>query len=131
MRLSIADGVCGWTRFRACEEGITAVPFAVAEAPTDAISTWIMVRSPNCNLCCLDVRQFCLDSIADPFFSRGDMGTSDEFDEMAQACIDNHDEVMRHGSSEMQTASRMLLHALAEEIRRREQGDTAANDDRP
>lgn len=53
----------------------------------------------------------------------------DEFDVMADACIENHDAIMRHGSPEMQTASRMLLYALAEEIRRRELFATAANDD--
>ncbi|MCJ2098917.1 hypothetical protein [Methylobacterium sp. E-046] len=59
------------------------------------------------------------------------MEAPEGFDDMAQHCIDNHDDVMRHGSSEMQTASRMLLYALAEEIRRREQADPAANDDEP
>ena len=54
-----------------------------------------------------------------------------DFDTVAQTCIDNHEAVMQHGSPEMQAASRMLLYALAEEIIRREQADTAANDDEP
>ena len=41
------------------------------------------------------------------------METPDEFEALAQACIDNHDEIMRYGSSEIQTASRMLLYAFA------------------
>jgi hypothetical protein len=39
---------------------------------------------------------------------------------MADTCIANHEEILRYGSVEMQTASRMLLYALAVEIRRRE-----------
>ena len=57
------------------------------------------------------------------------MEAPDRFEEMAQACITNHDEIMRHGSPEMQTASQMLLFALAREIGRRERPDNAANDD--
>lgn len=59
------------------------------------------------------------------------MASDDGFDAMAEACIELHEEVMRHGSPTMQTASRLLLHALAEEIRRREQAAAAANDDQP
>ena len=57
------------------------------------------------------------------------MEALDGFDDMAQSCIDNHDEVMRYGSPEMRMASRMLLYALAEEIARRERIAAAANDD--
>ena len=57
------------------------------------------------------------------------MEASGEFDAMAQACIDNHQAIVRHGSPEMQTASRMLLYALAEEIARRERATGATNDD--
>jgi hypothetical protein len=42
------------------------------------------------------------------------------FEAMADTCIANHEEILRYGSVEMQTASRMLLYALAVEIRRRE-----------
>ena len=54
-----------------------------------------------------------------------------DLDAVAEACIDNHGEIMRHGSPEMQTASQLLLYALAQEILRREQTVTAANDDQP
>ncbi|MGU3329374.1 hypothetical protein ACLBXB_20785 [Methylobacterium mesophilicum] len=58
------------------------------------------------------------------------MNATDEFDAMAEACIANHDKIVQHGSSEMQTASRLLLYALAEEIRRRDgSAVSAANDD--
>ena len=57
------------------------------------------------------------------------MEAPDRFDEMAQACITNHDEIMQHGSPEMRTVSQMLLFALAQEIARRERPATAANDD--
>ena len=57
------------------------------------------------------------------------MEAPDRFDEMAQACITNHDQIMRHGSSEMQTASQILLYALAQEIALRERRVPAANDD--
>ncbi len=57
------------------------------------------------------------------------MAAQDEFEAMAEACIANHKDVARHGSAEMQTASRMLLYALAAEIQRREQAMSAANDD--
>lgn len=49
------------------------------------------------------------------------MNEGDTFDAMAQVCIANHENVMRYGSPEMQTAARMLLYALAVEIRRREE----------
>lgn len=52
--------------------------------------------------------------------ARGAMGAPDRFEAMADTCIANHEEILRYGSVEMQTASRMLLYALAEEIRRRE-----------
>lgn len=55
--------------------------------------------------------------------------TRDRFEAMAQACIDNHEDVVRYGSPEMQAASRALLYALAAEILRREQAMSAANDD--
>ncbi|KST57283.1 hypothetical protein AO398_25370 [Methylobacterium sp. GXS13] len=55
--------------------------------------------------------------------------TPDAFDAMAGACIDNHEAIMRHGSPEMQTASRMLLYALAEEVRRRSDGMIAGDED--
>jgi hypothetical protein len=57
------------------------------------------------------------------------MGPPDDFEAMAEACIANHDEVVRYGSPEMQAASRALLYALAAEIRRREQMLNPANDD--
>lgn len=47
------------------------------------------------------------------------MEEADGFDAMAQACIANHEEILRYGSPEMQTASRMLLYALADAIQRR------------
>ena len=56
------------------------------------------------------------------------MDAPDEFDAMADACIANHDEIVRHGSPEMQAASRMLLHALAEEILRRSKKASATAD---
>ncbi|GAN52324.1 hypothetical protein ME121_6456 [Methylobacterium sp. ME121] len=57
------------------------------------------------------------------------MGPLSDFEAMAEACISIHEEIARHGSAEMQTASRMLLFALAAEIRRREKATSAANDD--
>lgn len=57
------------------------------------------------------------------------MREEDAFDMMAQACIANHEEIMRHGSSEMQTASRMLLYALAVEIQRREEASAVSSED--
>ncbi|MGE8126045.1 hypothetical protein ACQKQD_03620 [Methylobacterium sp. NPDC080182] len=57
------------------------------------------------------------------------MTAGDDFEAMAEACISNHEEILRHGSQEMQTASRMLLYALVEEIHRREQAIAAVNDD--
>ncbi|MDE3746046.1 hypothetical protein [Methylobacterium radiotolerans] len=59
------------------------------------------------------------------------METPDEFEAVAELCIASHEAVMRLGSPEMQTASRMLLYALAEEIRRRAGDEVApASDDR-
>jgi hypothetical protein len=55
------------------------------------------------------------------------MDAPGEFDAVADACIANHEEIVQHGSSEMQTASRILLYALAEEIRRRSRGDETAD----
>ena len=55
------------------------------------------------------------------------MSEADAFDAMAQTCIANHEEIMRHGSSEMQLASRLLLHALAVEIQRREEVQTVSS----
>ncbi|MGU3467618.1 hypothetical protein ACLBXO_22480 [Methylobacterium sp. C33D] len=57
------------------------------------------------------------------------MAAQEEFEAMAEACISNHEEIARYGSAEMQSASRMLLYALAAEIQRREQATSAANDD--
>ncbi|MCJ2070477.1 hypothetical protein MKK75_17010 [Methylobacterium sp. J-030] len=57
------------------------------------------------------------------------MGEKEEFEAMAQACIANHEKIMRHGSSEMQTASRMLLYALAVEIRRRDEAHAESTED--
>jgi hypothetical protein len=57
------------------------------------------------------------------------MEPPNDFEAMAEVCISNHDEIARHGSPEMQTASRALLYALAAEIQRREQAMSAANDD--
>ncbi|MCJ2098429.1 hypothetical protein MKK69_03445 [Methylobacterium sp. J-026] len=58
------------------------------------------------------------------------MNAPNEFEAMIEACIANHAEIMQHGSSEMKTASRLLLYALGEEVRRRGRGATvAANDD--
>lgn len=54
------------------------------------------------------------------------MDAGDEFDAVVQACIENHKAIMLHGSSEMQTASRMLLYALAAEIQRREADEPPA-----
>jgi len=48
------------------------------------------------------------------------MGGADDFDAMADACIANHRAILNHGSPEMQALSRLLLHALAAEIWRRE-----------
>lgn len=53
------------------------------------------------------------------WYSEGEMGTPDAFEAMADACIATHKEILEQGSPEMQTASRMLLLALADEIRRR------------
>jgi hypothetical protein len=47
----------------------------------------------------------------------------DAFDALVQACLDNHEEIMRLGSLEMQAASRILLFALGKEIRCRELGE--------
>lgn len=47
------------------------------------------------------------------------MDARDEFEAMADACMINHEEIMRSGSPEMRAASRLLLYALAEEILRR------------
>lgn len=52
-----------------------------------------------------------------------------DFEAMAEVCIINHEEIVRHGSPEMQAASRALLYALAAEIQRREQAMSAANDE--
>jgi hypothetical protein len=52
-----------------------------------------------------------------------------DFETMAEVCIINHEEIVRHGSPEMQAALRALLYALAAEIERREQAMSAANDD--
>ena len=58
------------------------------------------------------------------------MEALDEFAAMAQACIDNHDDIMLYGSPEMQIASRMLLYALAAEVQRRAaDAREVANDD--
>lgn len=57
------------------------------------------------------------------------MSKADAFDAMAQGCIANHEEIMRHGSSEMQWASRLLLHALAVEIQRREEARAVSSED--
>jgi hypothetical protein len=54
------------------------------------------------------------------------MGAPEGFDAMAQACIENHAAVMKYGTPEMQTASRLLLYALAEELRRRSEDDSEA-----
>ena len=54
------------------------------------------------------------------------MGAPDGFEAMAEACIANHEAIVRHGSPELQTASRMLLYALAETIRQREEWPDAA-----
>lgn len=58
--------------------------------------------------------------------SGSEMGSPDEFEAMAQACIANHEVVMRHGSPEARTASRMLLYALADEVWRRAEGEVAS-----
>jgi hypothetical protein len=57
------------------------------------------------------------------------MAVRDEFEVLAEACLSNHEEILRYGSLEMQTASRMLLYALAAEILKREQAKVPANDD--
>lgn len=57
------------------------------------------------------------------------MSEEDAFDAMAQACIANHEEIMRHGSPEMRTVARMLLYALAVEIRRREEAQAIEAED--
>ncbi|MET3409309.1 hypothetical protein SAMN02799625_05923 [Methylobacterium sp. UNC300MFChir4.1] len=57
------------------------------------------------------------------------MTAGDDFEAMAQACIANYEKILRYGPPEMQTASRMLLYALVEEIHRREQAMAAVNDD--
>ena len=54
------------------------------------------------------------------------MEARDGFEAMAEACIANHEAIVRHGSREMQMASRMLLYALAETIRQREEGQDTA-----
>jgi hypothetical protein len=62
-------------------------------------------------------------------FEKGDETPPDaDFDEMAKACITNHDAVMRHGSPEMQLASKLLLFSLGEELVRRDQVKQPAND---
>jgi hypothetical protein len=48
------------------------------------------------------------------------MEGADGFDVMADACIANNRAILNHGSCEMQALSRLLLHALAAEILRRE-----------
>ena len=53
----------------------------------------------------------------------------DRFKAMVEACIANHEEIMRYGSAEMQTASRMLLFALAAEIKRKSRDIAQASDD--
>ena len=57
------------------------------------------------------------------------MSQEDAFDTMAQSCIANHEDIMRHGSPEMQTAARMLLYALAVEIQRREEAQAREAED--
>jgi hypothetical protein len=57
------------------------------------------------------------------------MSEEEAFDAVAEACIANHEAIMRHGSPEMQTASRMLLYALAVEIQRREKSEAGRVDD--
>jgi hypothetical protein len=57
------------------------------------------------------------------------MAPEDNFEALAESCMANHEEILQHGSPEMQTASRILLYALAAEVRRREQALAAANDD--
>ncbi|MBE7198301.1 MAG: hypothetical protein INR70_10920 [Parafilimonas terrae] len=52
------------------------------------------------------------------------MAAEDPFAAPAQACIANHEEILRHGSPERRMASRRLLYALADAIRRR--GEEAA-----
>lgn len=57
------------------------------------------------------------------------MDARDEFGAMADACIANHEEIMRSGSPEMQAASRLLLYALAKEILRRTRNGTKSPED--
>ena len=58
------------------------------------------------------------------------MEAPDEFDAVAEACIANHADIMRYGSPEMQTASQMLLYALAAEVQKRAaDARELANDD--
>jgi hypothetical protein len=57
------------------------------------------------------------------------MGEEDAFDAMAQGCIANHENITRHGSPEMQAASRMLLYARALEIRRCEKAQAMEAED--
>lgn len=59
------------------------------------------------------------------------MVDGDEFEAMAEACITNHHAIMEHGSPEMKLAARLLLYALAEEIRRRDARGIAAPEDDP
>ena len=57
------------------------------------------------------------------------MEAPDAFDALAEACIANYKAILEHGSSEMQSASRILLYVLAEEIRRREEQQAAPDTD--
>lgn len=57
------------------------------------------------------------------------MRASDDFAAMLEAGNVNYEEIARHGSLEMQTASRMLICALATEIPRQHPPLAAANGD--
>ena len=62
-------------------------------------------------------------------YTSGEPEAADGFEAMSDACIANHEAIVKWGSPEMQTASQMLLYALAAEILRRDQAATPANDD--
>jgi hypothetical protein len=47
----------------------------------------------------------------------------DEFEGLVNACLVAHEEVKKHGTSEMQTVIRLLLFQIGQELARRQSGD--------
>lgn len=62
---------------------------------------------------------------------KGEMSAPNYFEAVAEGCIANHAGIVRHGSPEMQTASRMLLYALAAEILRRSRNPVTEDEVQP